>query len=491
MDEQKASFLILILSLALALLLYYYFGNYFSPSSTQKQTKKEKQKVSKPIKTKTTEIPHFKGKDIALETEKYKVIINSQGGILKSLTLKRYMDDKGHPMELIPPKGFFYNLADNEKLTEKLNNAIMKYKIRKSKSAITVIFSLPLDNSTFKKEYTFYTNEYKMDINIKTPHIGVFFGPKVAPKDRKSRYSFSGPLVYNGKKVKEVKLKKQKEASFEDPVWVALQSLYFTVSVIPKVHTKIKITKEGKGKYYLYITPKDKLFVSWAFVGPKRYDLLKSYGLRLEENIRFGIFGFISKPLLQIMNFLYKYVHNYGVAIIILTILIKIVFHPLTVKGYKSMNKMKEIQPLIQQLKETYKDDPNKLNQEIMALYKKYKVNPFGGCLPMLLQIPVFFALYKLLMVSIELRHAPFILWITDLSAKDPYYITPIAMGVTMFIQQILTPGQDPMQGKLMFFLPVFLTVIFLNFPSGLVLYFLVNNIITIGEQLMIKYIYK
>ncbi len=489
MDEQKASFLIFILSLVLALVLYHYFGKYLTPQG-RKELKEKKQAITKEVKAVPIGTPTLKGKDITIKTQKYKAILNSQGGVLKSLTLTNYKDDQGKPMELIPSSGFFYNYApDNKTLTDKLNNAIMKYKLEKLSDRTKVVFFT--DNETFVKEYVFYNSEYKMDISIKTPKVGVYFGPKVAPKDRKSRYAFSGPLIYDGKKAKEIKLKKKREETFHKPVWVALQSLYFTVTLIPKDPIGVKIVKAAKDSYNLYVFPENKLVLSWAFVGPKQYDLLKSYGIGLEENIRFGIFGFISKPLLQLMNFLYKYVHNYGVAIIILTILIKIIFHPLTVKGYKSMNKMKEIQPLIQQIKEAYKDDPNKMNQEIMALYKKYKVNPFGGCLPMLLQIPVFFALYKLLMVSIELRHAPFIFWITDLSAKDPYYITPIIMGVTMLIQQLLTPGQDPTQGKFMLALPVVFTIIFLNFPSGLVLYFLVNNIITIGEQLMIKHVYK
>ncbi len=486
MDEQKASFLILMLSLVLALVLYHYFGKNLAPQS-QKRAEKT---VTKEVEATPIKAVALKGEDVVIDTTKYRVVVNSQGGVLKSLTLKEYKDDDGNPMELIPKTGFFYNYApDNKTLTEKLNSAVMRYEIDRLPDRTKVTFSA--ENGTFVKEYVFYNSEYKLDLNIKTPKIGVYFGPKVAPKDRKSRYSFSGPLVYDGKKAKEVKLKKKKEATFHKPVWVALQSLYFTVSLIPKEPIGVKIVKEGEDNYNLYVFPEGKLTLSWAFAGPKKYDLLKSYGIGLEENIRFGMFGFISKPLLQLMNFLYRYVHNYGVAIIILTIIIKIIFHPLTVKSYKSMNKMKEIQPLIQQIREAYKDDPNKMNQEIMALYKKYKVNPFGGCLPMLLQIPVFFALYKLLMVSIELRHAPFILWITDLSAKDPYYITPIIMGVTMLIQQLLTPTQDPSQGKFMLMLPIIFTVIFLNFPSGLVLYFLVNNIITIGEQLLIKYVYK
>lgn len=479
MEEDRTSILILILSLALAMALYFYFTKYVTPPKTSNKSVVTKKVKESPLKKKLV----FKGENIKIETKHYTAVINTQGGVITSFTLKEYKDDKGKPMELIPPEGFFLNTD------EKLNSIIFTVKKQNLPDRIVLTLNAPTQKEPISKVYTFYKNEWRFEISSSS---GVYFGPRVAPNDRKSKYSFVGPLIFDGKKAKEIKLKKSPSAEFSQPVWIALQSLYFTVTLIPKEPVDVKIKKEGKKNYWVYVYPKKKLLLSLAFAGPKKYDLLKSYGLHLEENIRFGIFGFISKPLLVVMNFMYKYVHNYGIAIIILTILIKIIFHPLTVKGYKSMNKLKEIQPLIEQLKEAYKDDPNKLNQELMALYKKYKVNPFGGCLPLLLQIPVFFALYKLLMVSIELRHAPFMLWITDLSAKDPYYITPVLMGVTMFIQQLLTPTtQDPMQSKFMLVLPVVFTLIFLNFPSGLVLYFLVNNIISIGEQLMIKHIYK
>jgi YidC/Oxa1 family membrane protein insertase len=185
-------------------------------------------------------------------------------------------------------------------------------------------------------------------------------------------------------------------------------------------------------------------------------------------------------------------VHNYGVAVILLTVLIKLIFWPLSQKSYKSMDQMKRLQPMLTKLREKYADDKERLNQEVMQLYKTYKVNPAGGCLPMVVQIPVFFGLYKALLGSIELRHAPFIshvpftdlVWMADLSVKDPYYVTPLIMGATMFIQQKMTPtGGDPMQAKIMLLMPVVFTFMFLNFPAGLVVYWLVNNVLSIGQQ--------
>ena len=225
-------------------------------------------------------------------------------------------------------------------------------------------------------------------------------------------------------------------------------------------------------------------FAYSLYIGPKDMDVLKRTGHFLEKSIDLGWFGFIAKPLLVILKFFYKYTHNYGIAIIILTILIKVLFHPLTKKQYESMRHMQKIQPKMKEIREKFKDDKERMNKEVMDLYRTHKINPLGGCWPMLLQIPVFFALYRALLSSIEMRHAPFAFWIQDLSAKDPCYITPIIMGATMFLQQKMTPAAgDPNQQKMMMFMPLIFMFMFMNFPSGLVLYWLVNNVLTIGQQ--------
>jgi YidC/Oxa1 family membrane protein insertase len=233
------------------------------------------------------------------------------------------------------------------------------------------------------------------------------------------------------------------------------------------------------------------------YFGPKDIDRLNTLGHNLSEAINFGWFDIIAKPLLYLLKFLHRFVHNYGVAIIIVTIFIKIVFWPLAQKSAKSMKTMQKLQPKMAKLKEKYKNDKETLNKELIQLYKNYKVNPMGGCLPMLLQIPVFFALYKVLLQSIELRHAPFMLWINDLSAPDrlmipgvniPYLggipVLTLLMGLSMYLQQKLSPSSlDPMQARMMQFLPVIFTCMFVNFPSGLVLYWLINNLLSIAQQ--------
>ena len=237
------------------------------------------------------------------------------------------------------------------------------------------------------------------------------------------------------------------------------------------------------------------------YLGPKDIDILKAMGHDLAQTINFGWFDILAKPLLYFLKFFYKFTHNYGIAIILLTVLIKIVFWPLAHKSAKAMKTMQKIQPRLQKLKEKYGDDKERLNKELLQLYKTYKVNPMSGCLPMLLQIPVFFALYKVLLQAIELRHAPFLLWINDLSAPDRLMIPgidipwihglpvlTILMGVSMWWQQKLTPASlDPTQAKIMQFLPVVFTFMFLTFPSGLVLYWLVNNILSIAQQYYIN----
>jgi YidC/Oxa1 family membrane protein insertase len=237
------------------------------------------------------------------------------------------------------------------------------------------------------------------------------------------------------------------------------------------------------------------------FLGPKRISDLARCGENLEKAVDFGFFDIIAKPCLWLMNQIHdRAIPNYGVAIILLTMLIKLIFWPLGSKSYKSMAEMKKLQPLMADIRKKYKDDKKKMNEEVMNLYRTYKVNPMSGCLPMLVQIPVFIAFYRMLYESIELRHAPFWLWINDLSAPDrlfqfditiplmhPPYGIPvltIIMGATMLLQQKLSPPPgDPTQARIMMMMPVVFTFIFINFPSGLVLYWLVNNVLSIAQQ--------
>jgi YidC/Oxa1 family membrane protein insertase len=226
----------------------------------------------------------------------------------------------------------------------------------------------------------------------------------------------------------------------------------------------------------------------FLYAGPKEHDRLVKLNHGLEYIIDYGFFSIIARPLFWVLKFFHSFLGNYGWAIILLTIVVRLPFIPIVSRGQKSMRRLQEIQPKMNEIREKYKKDPQRMQQEMMGLYKKHKVNPMGGCLPMVLQIPVFFALYKVLLISIELRGAPFMLWITDLSAKDPYYILPVVMGITMVIQQKMTPStMDPKQQKMMMLMPIVFTFMFLNFASGLVLYWLVNNLLSIAQQFVIN----
>ncbi len=279
-----------------------------------------------------------------------------------------------------------------------------------------------------------------------------------------------------------------------DIKWFSFGGEYFSALLIPPPSKEITLSVKGSDREPLRadiiplpvsVPPREKVSMTYqVYLGPKDEDRLKALGVGAEKLVDFGYFTIVAKPLLWFIRLTHKVTGNYGIDIIIISILIKIIFLPLTQISFKSMKEMQRVQPEMNRLKEQYKNDKARLQQEMMLLYKRRKINPMSGCLPMLIQIPVFIALYNALQNGIEMRHAPFFLWIMDLSAKDPIYVTPIIMGATMFIQQKMTPtAGDPAQAKMFLLMPVMFTFLFLSFPSGLVLYWLVNNVLTIVHQ--------
>ncbi len=220
------------------------------------------------------------------------------------------------------------------------------------------------------------------------------------------------------------------------------------------------------------------------YIGPKIQQELEKIAPGLELTVDYGVLTFIAKPIFWLLTKIHNFVSNWGWSIILLTMLIKLVFYKLSEASYKSMANMRKVQPRLAAMKERFGDDRQKMNQAMMKMYKEEKINPLGGCLPILVQIPVFISLYWVLLESVELRQADWIFWFTDLSAKDPYFVLPLLMGITMFIQQKLNPPpMDPMQAKIMSALPIVFTVFFAFFPSGLVLYWVVNNTLSIAQQ--------
>jgi len=301
-----------------------------------------------------------------------------------------------------------------------------------------------------------------------------------------------------------------------DGQWIGLESEWYLSALVPQ--TPGFRLAEGKAGDTVYVAVRAALPVlepgkSWdgrvlAYVGPKEYDRLKALGFGLEKAVYFGGFPlplsygglpmeWIAVPILWLLRWFYGYTYNYGVAIILLTVITKVVFFPLTLKSMRSMKAMQALQPQINALRSKYKSDPQRIQRETMELYREHRVNPLGGCLPMVVQIPVFYALYVSLSVAVEMQNAPFVcfgrlfgmdLWICDLAAQDPTYVLPILMGVSMFVQQKMTPTMgDPRQAKMMLFMPVVFTFMFLSLPSGLVLYWTLSNVFQITQQLYME----
>jgi YidC/Oxa1 family membrane protein insertase len=368
-----------------------------------------------------------------------------------------------------------------------------------------------------QKKFLFRENDYIIDFTItfsnssNSTREGNAFVEWTAPIPSTKSSGFFGTsdtsdisrftYFINGKvekiELKDAKDKRTLEGEF---LWASIEEKYFMSAIMPRSQkpSQVRIGKAQDSDIISYqllyphiaLNPGDQISYSFSlYVGPLDINILKQQGANLEKAIDFGYFDIIAKPLLLSLIFFSRYIGNYGVSIILITIIIKILFWPLTNKSMKSMKGMQNIQPEIAKLKEKYSNNKEEFAKQQMALYKKYKVNPLGGCLPMLLQIPVFIALYRVLGESIELRHANFIsFWINDLSAKDPTYIAPILMGISMLLQQKMTPSSaDPAQAKMMMFMPVIFTVMFLNFPSGLVIYWLTNNVLSILQQLYIN----
>jgi YidC/Oxa1 family membrane protein insertase len=249
-------------------------------------------------------------------------------------------------------------------------------------------------------------------------------------------------------------------------------------------------TKDGSPQVFIHA---NNIFEAGGYIGPKHYKTLNAINPELTSTIEYGWFTFIAKPMFILLSYLHNLFGNWGWAIVVITIMIKLVLYPLTYKGMISMQKLKDLAPKVKQLQEKYKDQPQKMSAHMMELYKKHDANPMGGCLPMILQIPVFFGIYRVLVNAIELKGAPWILWIKDMSLMDPYYVLPILMGITMYIQQKITPNtmQDPMQKKMFEFLPVIFTFFFAMFPAGLTLYWFMNNLLTVAQQYYINRLFQ
>ncbi len=518
-----------IIAVVLIVLLWSGYSLFFAPQPPMEnqvvpeekvvsEQKPEKNIVKNVAEKKDDFVPVKEVQTIKVKSDYYEIELSSLGASVKSIQLDKYKQEKDE-------KSGFYQLFDgkSDNLSTLVVSGIdglyipstLNYNIDKLDSVVELKneivklnFTAEINKIKILKQFVFYPSSYSIDLNIIIENIesddisGKLSLSLITPynsDEKKKIYTFVGPESYDGKDLLDDKIKdieKSPKIYSNDIVWSGYTSKYFLSAVNPKNSAEQTfISKSDTFIENKFISPqiylKENNSVEYnysAYFGPKQLEFLSESQNHFEEAIHYGFFHPLAKPLMVVLKFFYKYIGNYGIAIILLTVCIKILFWPLTQKSYKSMKSMQKLQPEMKRLREKYGSDKQRLNQELMGFYKENKVNPLGGCLPMLIQIPVFFALYRVLLGSIELRHAPFMLWITDLSAKDPYYVTPLIMGATMFLQQKMTPtNMDPTQEKIMLMMPVVFTFMFLNFPSGLVIYWLVNNVLTILQQYIIR----
>lgn len=556
--ESKRALLAIAISMAILLGYQYFFvpqtpppSNPAPPASVQKTEQEatavkgqsvSQSTVAAPVPVLATgtavveTVPARPARDIPVETSLYRAVVAETGGGIKSFKLKEFRETHDAaaqikelvrtdaPQEL--PFYFSWGVEPGRAEAVPVLSADLDHVAVSADPAgkkLTLV-GQPVNGLAMTKILTFKDGEYVIDLAIKvqnssaqpfqgSPYL-VFTHRPFAADDAGT--IFTGPAIYQDQKLEEVNLDDLKKGggtkAFGGNIsWAAYEDTYFMSGVM--------FTQPGQNRVSFSLAGEDKVttLVSGAsdiiqpgesreyryslYMGPKKLAILKQAGHDLQRIVDFGWWDMLARPVLYLLNFLNGYVHNYGVAIILVTIVIKLLFWPIANKGMKSMKTMQKLQPKMAKLREKYKDDKERLNQEMLQLYQTYKINPLSGCLPMVLQIPVFFALYKVLLQAIELRHAPFMLWMNDLSAPDrlpigfeiPWLggipVLTLLMGASMFIQQKMTPNQaaNPEMAKVMTFLPIVFTFMFLNFASGLVLYWFVNNLLSIAQQYMIN----
>lgn len=460
---------------------------------------------------------------VTVETDHYTAVFSPVGGSLKSFTLKgfREFNNSSSPNVVLLAKSdpslfSFSTRGVGFALSPQAlySSSVQGLRLAPTDKKQLVFTYVDAQGYVVRKTYSFDGSGYGIGLdtqlvnNSASALSGAFQEVLTTPFDvdqNDKRFETYGSSIFSDNKLHTDAPKNVASASKKydkDIQWSSINDKYFLSALISVNNSIASVELKKNTAGFLEsssttptfsVAPGQAVTISHKiFIGPKEIDVLKLQGSSLIQSLDLGWFSALAKPMLYSLKFFYRYVHNYGLAIIIITVILKIFFFPLTHKSYKSMKGMSNLQPKMAALREKYKNDKDAMNRAVMELYRDNKVNPLGGCLPMVVQIPVFFALYKALMFAIELRHAPFMFWITDLSDKDPYYVTPVIMGVTMFIQQKMTPSNmDEMQQKIMLGLPVIFTFMFLNFPSGLVMYWLVNNILTIGQQMYINKLVK
>jgi YidC/Oxa1 family membrane protein insertase len=459
--------------------------------------------------------------DITVDTPLYRAVWSNRGAQLESWKLKKYQNDQKENLELISSRAVQLNrypfrlLTEDAEFDKMINTAHYAFsrtglELRGGEEG-ELRFEFASETGTrVEKIFTFYGKAYDFDLQINlwkngqkiTPRIiwGPSFG-NLSAEELKKRIGGGGAgvTVYAGTKVMhhEERRYKLENSLYNFADWVAYDSNYFAALFLaPPEKMGAAFLREEIDQIPTYYLAMD--IPERVYIGPKDVERLKAFEPSTKKIIRFGFFGWMAEILHTAIKAIHTAIPNWGFSIIILTIIIKILFFPLTYSSSKSMAKMQELQPKMKAIRARYKKakqdiaQRRKMNEEIMKLYKEHGVNPAGGCLPILIQLPIFWGFFRMLAISLEFRQSPFIFWIKDLSVHDPAYVTPILMGVTQYISQKMTPtSADPSQQKMMMIMPVVMTIFFMNFSSGLVLYWLTNNVLQIGQQYIMNRLRK
>ncbi|MDP2229472.1 membrane protein insertase YidC [Methylotenera sp.] len=458
------------------------------------------------------------GQRISVTTDLYKADIETTGGDLRRLELLKHrasdndktnfilLDDAGKPMTYVAQTGLVG--ADLPSHKALFTSTATSYTMQDGKDSLEVRLSWAGNGVTVDKVYTFHRNKYAIDVSYEIKNGSeIAITPVVYYQivhDNESNQgsalmpTFTGGSYYTEstkfKKLAFSDMAKEPLKLTSNDGWVGLLQHYFVSAWIPKegqareFYTEKlndRIYRIGSKSTLSTIAPGASLTIpARLYSGPQTKHDLNETAPGLEYTVDYGFLTIVAAPLFWVLSKIHSLVHNWGIAIILLTLLIKAAFYPLSAKSYRSMAQMRELAPRLESMKQKFGDDRQKMQQAMMELYRTEKINPMSGCLPILLQMPVFIALYWMLLSSVELRHAPFFGWIQDLSAVDPYYILPLIMGASMIIQTKLNPKPtDPIQAKVMTWMPVIFSIFFFFFPAGLVLYWVVNNIISIWQQ--------
>ncbi|HEX9842955.1 MAG TPA: membrane protein insertase YidC, partial [bacterium] len=489
------------------------------------------------------------GRRVRVETPLYQAEVDTRGATLRTFRLKRYrvskenidwadllpflrtwlpkpkIDPKAHedmaPPPLLDAQPLALRFVGEDSLTRAFEAAVFEadqVELRIAPGEQTaqtlVLTGTQPDGLTIVKRLTFHPADYVVDYAVSVVNYGTaprplrvasMFGEGPQGAHGSSAFrSHVGPIWHaDGDLETEDPDDVAPTLNVPAPTWVGITDTYFIT--VAQARTPVshgfyesREVTLGPDKRWIaaygmelpevalepgkMITGEFKLYL-----GPKRVSEMEKFGSKLESSLDLTL-DILAQPMLALMRWFYSFTGNYGVAIILLTIVVRVVLFPLTYRGMLSIKRMQKLQPRMTALREKYKNDKERLNREMMAMYKKYKMNPLGGCLPIALQIPIFFALYSALLGAIELRHEPFMLWITDLSAMDGLYITPVLMGGSMLVQQRMTPtAMDPTQAKIMMWMPVIFTFFMLSFPSGLTVYWLTSNVLSIAQQMVIN----